>query len=367
MKITTVLEQVPVMLPMADSMERGARSIGDVDWKMGDWLQQQTEECFSASVLEIERKGPNAFAVPAVLDENTDSQIMVGTFCPFSAELFEKCPDLHIVGIARGGMENVDLEAATEHGIAVFNAAGRNANAVSDFAVGMMLSEVRNISRCHHMMMQGQETFEFPNSKFIPDLEGKTVGLVGFGNIGRLVARKLSGFDVRVIAYDPFLTQQALEGTGVQLVDKDTLFQQSDIVSIHARLSEQTYQLVGKHEIGLMKPHAYLINTARAGLVDYDALYDALANQKIAGAALDVFYEEPLPKDSRWTKLDNVTMTMHMAGATYDAQANSPKIVFRKIEEFLYHDVTRNVVNQKVLQDERLKGWLEAVRNAHKA
>ena len=125
----------------------------------------------------------------------------------------KKSKNLRIIGVARGGVENVDLEAATQNGIAVFNAAGRNANAVSDFTVGMIFSEIRNIAKCHHQIKEGVAKLRFPNSDFTPDMKGKTLGLVGFGNIGRLVAKKMAGFEVNILTYDPFLTQEALEGT----------------------------------------------------------------------------------------------------------------------------------------------------------
>lgn len=362
MKIVTVLERVPIMLPMEGPMEQGARSMGEINYVTGDWIEEPTDDAFQEAALAVEKKGANGMKIPQILKDNTDAEIMIGTFCPFSEAIMKKSKNLRIIGVARGGVENVDLEAATQNGIAVFNAAGRNANAVSDFTVGMILSEIRNIAKCHHQIKEGVAKLRFPNSDFTPDMKGKTLGLVGFGNIGRLVAKKMAGFEVNILTYDPFLTQETLEGTNVTLVEKEVLFRESDIVSIHARLTKDTMNLVGEEEISLMKPHSYFVNTARAGLVDYQALYAALAAKKIAGAALDVYDVEPLPADSPWMQLDNVTLTSHLGGATYDAQANSPLIVYEKIKSFIKDGDTRHILNKKVLEDERLKKWADEMK-----
>ena len=193
-------------------------------------------------------------------------------------------------------------------------------------------------------------------------MRGKTVGLFGFGYIGKLMAEKLSGFHVNLIVHDPFLTQADVEPFGAKLVDKQTLFSQADFVSVHARLTPQSHHAIGAAEIGAMKKTAYFINTARAGLVDYDALLTALQNHAIAGAALDVFEEEPLSVDSPFRKLDNVTITTHRAGSTLDAALNSPRLVFERIRNLIRDGKTAGLVNPEVLKDERFIAWREKAK-----
>ena len=333
MKAVCMLAGVPVMQEMAETIVEAAHLLGADEVVSGDWLEGRTDE-FSNLVLKLEKEGPNSFEIPQVIQDNLDAEVLIGAFCPFSAEMMDKMPNLKVICICRGGIENVDLDAATAHGIKVFNAAGRNANAVSDFTVGMMLACVRNIAQSNYNIRTANADAPLANADNTPDMEGKTVGLVGFGHIGSLVAKKLSGFDVKVVTYDPFISADALEGTGVALVEKDELFRTADIVSMHARLSEDTFHLIGEHELSLMKPTAYFVNTARAGLVDYDALYAALRDGRIAAAALDVFYEEPVPADSPWLELNNVVLTGHLGGVTADAQRKSPLIAARKVLSF---------------------------------
>jgi D-3-phosphoglycerate dehydrogenase len=190
--------------------------------------------------------------------------------------------------------------------------------------MGMILGEIRNIARSHACLKSGQWRRTFPNSDAIPELYDKTVGLIGYGAVGHLVAGYLHAFGSRVLAYDPLLVDDAAPAVAVDL---ETLFRESDVVSVHARLSEQTHHLVGEKELALMKPSAVLVNTARSGLVDEEALVRALSERRILGAALDVFDTEPLPPDHPLLKLDNVTLTPHLAGSTIDAFRNSPKLM----------------------------------------
>jgi len=157
------------------------------------------------------------------------------------------------------------------------------------------------------------------------------VGLIGFGEIARLVAKKLRGFDVEIIAYDPYVNPAAAEALGVRMVDLDTLLKESDFVSIHARATAENEHLIGARELSLMKPTAFLINTARSALVDEDALYEALRTGQIGGAALDVFDQEPIGPDHPLATLDNCTVTPHLAGTSVDAMLNCPKLLAREM------------------------------------
>jgi len=160
----------------------------------------------------------------------------------------------------------------------------------------MILGEIRNVARAHACLKNGQWRRTFPNSSAIPELCGKTVGLVGYGRVGRLVAHYLEAFGSRILACDPLATGDPAPAT---MVDLEMLLKEADVVSIHARLSDETFHLIGEMELALMKPTAVLVNTARSGLVDEDALVEALAHRRIMGAALDVFDVEPLQHDRR--------------------------------------------------------------------
>ncbi|MCI1945549.1 MAG: 2-hydroxyacid dehydrogenase [Clostridium luticellarii] len=326
------------------------------DWE-SDWGKLQNRR------LEVEKKGPEIEEVdPLIKAEGKDASVLMGLFLPVSSKVFEAMPNLHIVGVSRAGLENVNVEEATKKGILVFNVKGRNAEAVSDYAVGMLLSECRNIARAFHSIKGGKWRKEFSNSSWVPELKGKNVGIVGFGYIGRLVAKKLSGFETNTMVYDPFVDAEVIKKAGAVPVDKETLFRESDFITLHARLSEETKNLVGEKELSLMKPTAYLINTARAGLVEEKALLNALKEKKIAGAGLDVFWTEPIPEGSDFLKLDNVTLSTHIAGTTKEALSRSPELLMEDIEKLLKNEETRFVVNPEVLQDERFKKWLDGVR-----
>ncbi|MCU0503605.1 MAG: 2-hydroxyacid dehydrogenase, partial [Anaerolineae bacterium] len=232
---------------------------------------------------------------------------------------------LKVIGVLRGGYENVNFAHAKEKGLLVFNTPGRNADAVADFTVGMIIAEARNIARGHHGLKKGEWIRTYPNYQHIPDLPGRTVGLIGLGEIGLKVARRLSGFDVQLLGYDPYAKPEVVAQHGVHLIGLDDLLATSDFVSLHARLTAENRHMVGPRELALMRPTAYLINTARAGLVDEDALYQALKEGRLAGAALDVFEKEPPGRDHPLVTLANVTLTPHMAGGSVDAFINSPK------------------------------------------
>lgn len=359
MKMTCVIE---TRLPgIGDPIIARAKTVPGVELVEAGWTGNPNED-MATIFRRIETNGPEGEEIPEAFTDNKDTEILVGSFCPFSSKGMDVFDNLHVIGVIRAGMENINIEAATERGIAVVNAAGRNADAVSDFTVGMMLSEARNIAKAHASVMAGGWQEQFPSSKTTPDMRGKTVGLVGFGYIGKLMAEKLSGFHVNLVVYDPYVKEEVLAQYGAKAVSKEELFKTADFVSIHARLTEETHHTVGKAEIDSMKPTAYFINTARAGLVDYDALYAALNEHRIAGAALDVFDEEPLSVDSPWRKLDNVTITTHRAGSTLDANLNSPRLIFERIQTLIAGQRTDGFMNPQVLENPAFQAWREEAK-----
>ncbi len=327
----------------------------------GDW--EPAWDKLQYRRLEVEKRGPEIEpADPLVLANGADCNILAGLFVPVSSKVMEAMPKLRIVGVSRAGLENVNVQKATERGILVFNVMGRNAHAVSDFAIGMMLGEARNIARAHHAIKSGEWRKTFANSENVPELNGKTIGLIGFGFIGHLVAKKLSGFDANVVVYDPYAQPETIEAAGATPLGLKELFQTADFISLHARLTDDNKKMVNAELLGLMKPTSYLINTSRAGLVDQDALAKVLAEGKIQGAALDVFTTEPIPADSPFLKLDNVTLTTHIAGTTSDALTNSPYLLMEDIGKFFAGAKPRFIINKEVLEQDGFKQWLAEIK-----
>lgn len=293
--------------------------------------------------LAIERGGPGAVALPAELTVGlAQFDIIVVQFAPISRQLIEAAPRLKVLAVLRTGTENVDVRRATERGIAVLNTPGRLSRAVAECTVGLILTEIRNLARAHARLAGGQWTRAFPNSEDIPELYRRTIGLVGLGAVARLVAGYLQAFGCRLLAFDPYFKG---DPAPVQLVDLATLLRESDVVSLHARLTPETQHLIGKKELSMMKRTAVLVNTARSGLVDEPALISALAERRIMGAALDVFDTEPLPPEHPLLRLDNVTLTPHLAGSTRDGFRNSPVLMAGFLAKLLRGEEPVPIVN----------------------
>ena len=325
-------------------MQQGFASLTEigVDVEVRSWEQPTLVDLQQANLL-IEQGGPEAVQLPASLTEHiADFDIICVQFTPLGRSFIEAANQLQVIGVVRGGAENVAVDLATQRGISVLNTPGRNARAVAECALGLIMSEVRNIARGHAALMSGRWTRDCPNRDVIPELYDKTVGLVGYGAVARLLAGYLQALGARIIAYDPFVTGDAAPA---QLVDLATLMRDSDVISIHARLSEETRHLLNEKMLRLMKPTAVLVNTARSGLVDEQALVKVLQERAIMGAALDVFDVEPLPPDHPLLKLDNVTLVPHIAGSTIDAFRNSPKLMAGHLRRMLLGQGPLPVIN----------------------
>jgi D-3-phosphoglycerate dehydrogenase len=241
-------------------------------------------------------------------------------FCPVPESIVR---EVKFIGVSRTGVSNVDMEAARKLGVPVINISGRNAVAVAEFTIAMMLAVSRNLAYSHHSLRLGEWKKDFSYEPV--ELESKRVGLIGFGEIGRVTAKKLCSFGCQIVYYDPYYKGPP---DHAEPVDFDELLKTSDFISIHVRLTEGTRGLLGKREIALMKPTAFLINTARAEIVDTGALLAALREKRIKGAALDVFPEEPLGKDSEFRRLDNIVLTSHIAGSTPEALEKSVELLY---------------------------------------
>lgn len=342
---------------VAAARRLGSCEVVGCNWET-DWQRLQSRR------LSVEKRGPSVEEVPRPFIEHPDAAIALGLFCPFSADGMDAFQDLHLIGIARGGFENLDVAAATQRGIIGVRVLGRNAEAVAEFTVGLMLSETRNIARAHLAIKQGTWRKQFINSASIPELKGKTVGVIGFGRIGRLVVRKLASFGVKLLVYDPSIKADEVLGSNAELVGMDRLVAESDVISLHARLTETSRGLIGKAEFQRMKPTAYLINTARAGLVDMEALVQSLEKQQIAGAALDVFDIEPLPASHPLLALDNVTLTSHLAGTTREVVTRSPELLLDEIKRLMDGQLPSSLVNPIVLKRPDVQDWLTRTRSS---
>ncbi len=254
-------------------------------------------------------------------------------------------PDLRLVASCRGDPTNVDLRAAAARGVVVLSTPGRNAISVADFTMGLLLAHARGIGRAERQLRErGWMTDgDLPYFHFRgPELAGRTIGLVGLGAIGRLVAERAAAFGMSVLASDPYVTEPP---AGVELVALDDLLARSHVISLHCPLTEQTRGLLGHRELALMRRDAILLNTARAAIVDEAALLSALRSGAIAGAALDVFWQEPLAPDHPIRDLDNVTITPHVAGAADDVAHHHARMILDDIARWqqgrpLRHAVT---------------------------
>ena len=233
-----------------------------------------------------------------------------------------------------------------EKGIKVINAPGRLAVPVSEFTVGLIISEMKNIARSHQRMQNRNFDNHFSNAEYSVNLKGKNVGLVGCGMVGSRVARVMKALEANVLIYDPYMTDEKIREQGYTPVSLNDLCATSDVISIHYRLTPETKGLIGAEQFALMRPNCYLINTARAGLVDEAAMMDALQNHKIAGAGLDVFHEEPLTENNPLLTMENVTITNHMAGHCADIFQMTADIMMNALSHYLETGEWINVVNR---------------------
>ncbi|MEM2144310.1 MAG: phosphoglycerate dehydrogenase [Candidatus Jordarchaeaceae archaeon] len=270
---------------------------------------------------------------------------LAGNKEPFTADVIKSLPKLKMISLASVGYDNVDVEAATERGIIVTNTPGILQDAVADMTMGLILAVIRQISRFDREVRNGMWI-----NRITPDVWGKTLGIVGLGEIGSEVARRALGFKMNILYYDVQRKPGLEKELNIKYVSLEELLQESDIVSLHVPLNDKTRGMIGKRQIALMKNGAYLINTARGALVDENALYEALKNGKLAGAGLDVLEIEPPLKDNPLLKLENVVFTPHVASNT---DKNVDKICIRAAENiarFLNGKTPLYVVNPSVLR-----------------
>jgi len=269
-----------------------------------------------------------------------------------TAEVLDAARRLRVVGRAGVGVDNIDLDAATRHGVLVLNAPTGNTIAAAEHTVGMMLALARNIARADASMHEGR----WDRKAFMgTELREKTLGLLGLGKIGFEVARIASqGLKMRVIADDPLVTAERAEQAGAELVDFDTLLAQSDFLSVHVPLNDKTRGVVGAAELARMKKGARLINVARGGIIDEQALADAVREGHIGGAAIDVFTKEPALPENPLLAVPGLLFTPHLGASTTEAQVNVATDVADQIVQYLSGGGPRYAVNLPTVQPEEM-------------
>jgi D-3-phosphoglycerate dehydrogenase / 2-oxoglutarate reductase len=266
-----------------------------------------------------------------------DAEVLVNHLAPVTASMLERLPALRLIAVSRGGPVNIDMAATRARGIEVVNTPGRNASAVAEFTIGAILAETRLIRAGHEALRQGIWRGDLYRADMTGDeLSAMTVGIIGYGHIGTRVVRLLKPFDCRILVADPYVALSAEDrADGVVATDLDRLLAESDVVSLHARVTEETRGFIDADAFRRMRQGAYFINTARGPMVDYDALYDALAGSHLRGAMLETFWQEPAPPDAPLLRLPNVTLTPHIAGASLTTVRIAASMIAEEVRRHL--------------------------------
>ena len=259
-----------------------------------------------------------------------------------TAEIIEAADKLKVVGRAGIGLDNVDIPAASKRGIVVMNAPDGNATTAAEHAIAMMMALTRNIPQATASMKDGK----WEKKRFMGrEVTGKTLGIVGIGRIGGIVADRAKGLHMKVIAFDPHMPKELVDKLGVELVSLEELCKRADYISIHVPFTKETKNIISADKIALMKKEAMFIDCARGGVVDEEALYQALAAGQIAGAALDVFAVEPTTRETPLLSLDNFICTPHLGASTAEAQENVAVVIAEQIADYLKTGTVANAVN----------------------
>ncbi|MET9451758.1 2-hydroxyacid dehydrogenase [Streptomyces cinerochromogenes] len=263
------------------------------------------------------------------------ARICVTQMAPLTERILEACPDLELFCVSRGGPVNANLEAASRHGVRVCYAPGRNAVATAEHTLALILAAARRVADVHTDLKRALwrgDYYDYANCGI--EIDGATVGLVGFGAIGSRVARVLAAMGATVLVHDPYVDPRAVEGIA-ELVPLDELLHRSRIVSLHARVTDETRGMIGREQIAAMPPGSVLVNCARGVLVDYDAVCEALDSGQLAGAGFDVYPTEPVPAGARLLSAPGVVLTPHIAGASREVAHKAARIVAAEVGRHL--------------------------------
>ena len=306
-----------------------------------DNIAREAREVFAGySGIEADSIGTlNAEELTQILPEY--DAIIVRSPTKLTAAIIAAGTRLKFIGRAGVGVDNIDVDAATSHGITVMNSPGGNTVSTAEHTIAMMLALARRIPSADRSLREGG--WERSAFKGV-ELYGKTLGVIGFGRVGREVARRMLAFSMNVLAVDPYVSQEAAQSLGVTLVDMARLLEESHFITVHVPLGADTRAIIGENEIGKMRDGVFLINCARGGVIDEDAVARALESGKVAGVAFDVFEEEP-PGAHPLFEHPHSAFTPHLAAATADAQVRVAVDVARNIADALTTGESRDAVN----------------------
>src|SRR5579883_1858873 len=283
--------------------------------------------------------------------ESADA-LLVRSAVQVNRAVLAKAPRLRVIGRAGVGVDNVDLDAATEAGVLVMNTPGGNAISVAEHTFALMLAMARHIPQANASTRAGK----WEKKKFCGnELRGKTLGIVGLGSIGREVVRRARAFEMRIVAHDPYVTSKLAQDLGVELVDLDSLYAASDYITLHVAATPETQGMLSRDAFARMKDGVRIVNCARGELIDECALADALASGKVADAALDVFASEPVPAGYGLFASESVLATPHIGGSTEEAQEIVGVRIAEQVVEYLKNGVAIHAVNMPALSLEQYR------------
>ncbi len=306
------------------------------------------EENFEVDLWKDEAPPPKEVIIERVKD--CDALVSLLTD-PIDAEVFEAAPKLRIVAQYAVGYDNIDVKEATKRGIYVTNTPGVLTETTADFAFALLMAAARRVVEADRYVREGKWKVAWhPMMMLGYDVHGRTLGIVGMGRIGAAVARRAKGFGMRILYYDMIRREDLEKELGVEYVPLEKLLEESDFVSLHVPLTEETYHMIGEEQLRRMKRTAILVNTSRGKVVDQKALYKALKEGLIAGAGLDVFEQEPIPPDDPLLKLENVVLAPHAASASHETRSRMAEIVAENLIAFKRGEVPPNLVNQDVVR-----------------
>ncbi|NPA94701.1 MAG: phosphoglycerate dehydrogenase [Thermodesulfobacteria bacterium] len=314
-------------------------------------IAQEGIDILKEAGLEVEEK---LGLSPEELNEaiKDADALVIRSSTKVTPELLEHAKKLKVVGRAGTGLDNVDIEACNKKGVVVMNTPGGNTNSAAEHTIAMMMAMSRHIPQATMSMKAGK----WEKKKFMgQEVAGKTLGIIGSGRIGAIVAQLAKGLKMKVVAYDPYMNPEMAEKLGIELVDLDTLLSRADYVSVHTPLTDETKGMLNKELFDKMKDGAMVLNCARGGIVNEADLYDALTSGKLAAAALDVFEKEPTTLENPLLGLDNFICTPHLGASTREAQENVAVAVARQIADYLLKGEVRNAVNVPSVSGEALK------------
>ncbi len=314
----------------------------DVKTRKDNWPDEPMEHGYHNGQMDGLKE---YFGTPDdVVDFIGDAQILITHLAPMSREMFTRLPALELIAVSRGGPVNINMQAARDHGVIVVNTPGRNASAVAEFTIGAILAETRKIRAGHEALRAGV----WRGDLYRADITGRelnemTVGVIGYGNIGKLVVQLLIAFGCKVLVNDPYVQlPPGVAAQGVELVSLETVLAESDVLSLHPRVTDETRRMINADTLAKMKPGALLVNTARGPLCDYDALYEALVQGQLSGAMLETFGVEPVPPDWPLLQLENVTLTPHIAGASVRTVTFAAEQAAEEVRRFIAGEPPRN-------------------------